>query len=95
MISHFDELLPPDFKHKEMGMYEYMFCQWALPDNVKKALEYFIDHYHGEHKVVKYAAVNNYRQKYEKEAPAVKRFLSNILVLFADSNDEDLMENIA
>ena len=49
----------------------------------------------GEHKVVKYAAVNNHRQSYDKEDPAVKRFLSNIIVLFTDSNDEDLMGNIA
>ena len=78
-----------------MGMYEYIFCQWALPNNVKKALEYFVSHYKGEHKVVKYAAVNNHRQSYDKEDPAVKRFLSNIIVLFTDSNDEDLMGNIA
>lgn len=95
VISHFDELLPPDFKHKDMGMYEYIVCQWALPNNVKKALEYFVSHYKGKHKVVKYAAVNNHRQSYDKEDPAVKRFLSNIIVLFTDSNDEDLMGNIA
>lgn len=54
-----------------------------------------ISHYKGQHKVVKYAAVNNHRQNYDKEDPAVKRFLSNIIVLFTDSNDEDLMGNIA
>lgn len=95
MISHFDELLPPDFKHKDMGMYEYIFCQWALPNNVKKALEYFISNYNGEHKVVQYAAVNKHRQKYDKDSKMVKKFHSNIIVLFTDSNDEDLMENIA
>lgn len=95
VISHFDELLPPDFKHKDMGMYEYIFCQWALPNNVKKALEYFISNYNGEHKVVQYAAVNKHRQKYDKDSKMVKKFHSNIIVLFTDSNDEDLMENIA
>lgn len=95
VISHFDKLLPSNFKHKDMGMYEYIFCQWALPNNVKKALEYFISHYNGDHKVVQYAAVNKHRQNYDKDSKIVKQFLSNIIVLFTESNDEDLMENIA
>ena len=95
VISHFDELLPPDFRHKNMGLYEYIFCKWALQDNVKKALEYFIAHYKGMHKVVKYAAVNKHSVDYDKNSDIVKKFISNIKVLFADSNDEDLMEEIA
>lgn len=95
VISHFDELLPPDFRHKNMGLYEYIFCKWALQNNVKKALEYFIAHYKGMHKVVKYAAVNKHGVDYDKNSEIVKKFISNIKVLFADSNDEDLMEEIA
>lgn len=95
VISHFDELLPSDFRQKHMGLYLYIFCQWALQNNVKKALDYFIAHYKGMYKVVKYAAVNKHNVDYDKNSEIVKKFLSNIKVLFADSNDEDLMEEIA
>lgn len=92
VITHFDELLPADFKQKQMGMYEFYFCQWALHTNVKKAVEYFIDNYNGNHKVVKYAAVNKQGAKYDKNSECAKRFFSNINVLFADSKDADFME---
>ena len=73
-------------------MYEFYFCQWALHTNVKKAVEYFIDNYNGNHKVVKYAAVNKQGAKYDKNSECAKRFFSNINVLFADSKDADFME---
>ena len=92
VVSHFDELLPRDFKQKSMGMYEYIFSQWALPMNVKRAVEYFADNYEGEYKVAKYAAVSKHGIKYDKNSDCVKEFISNIRVLFADSKDEDLME---
>lgn len=95
VIGHFDDLLPSDFKHKQMGLYEYIFCQWALPNNVKKAVEYFINHYNGKYKVVKYNAVNNRSLQYDKNSEIVKNFFSNINKLFEESNDEDLMENFA
>lgn len=41
VISHFDELLPPDFRQKNMGLYEYIFCKWALQNNVKKGFRIF------------------------------------------------------
>lgn len=95
VISHFDELLPSDFRQKHMGLYLYIFCQWALHNNVKRALEYFTAHYKGKYKVVKYTGVNKHNVDYNKNSEIVKKFLSNIKVLFADSNDEDLMEEIA
>lgn len=95
VISHFDELLPSDFRQKHMGLYLYIFCQWALHNNVKRALEYFTAHYKGKYKVVKYTGVNKHNVDYDKNSEIVKKFISNIKVLFADSNDEDLMEEIA
>ena len=95
VISHFDELLPADFKHKLMGMYEYIFCQWALPSNIKQAVEYFIQHYHGRHKVVKYAAANKRSSQYDKNSEKAKNFFININRLFQDSNDEDLMGDVS
>lgn len=95
VISHFDELLPSNFQQKNMGLYLYIFCQWALQNNVKKALEYFTAHYKGRYNVVKYAAVNKHNVDYNKNSEIVKKFLSNITVLFAESNDEDLMEETA
>ena len=92
VISHFDELLPADFKHKLMGMYEYIFCQWALPDNVKQAVEYFIEHYNGNYAPVKYAAVNKHSLEYNKSSEMVKDFISGINVLFANSNNAELMD---
>lgn len=94
VVSHFDELLPADFNHKDMGLYEYMFCQWALPSNIKQAVEYFIQHYHGKHKVVKYAAANKRSSQYDKNSEKAKNFFSNINRLFEDSNDEDLMGDV-
>ena len=92
VISHFDELLPADFKHKLMGMYEYIFSQWALPDNVKQAVEYFIEHYNGNYAPVKYAAVNKHSLEYNKSSEMVKDFISGINVLFANSNNAELMD---
>ena len=48
-----------------------------------------------KYKVVKYTGVNKHNVDYDKNSEIVKKFLSNIKVLFADSNDEDLMEEIA
>ena len=45
--------------------------------------------------MVKYTGVNKHNVDYDKNSEIVKKFLSNIKVLFADSNDEDLMEEIA
>ena len=95
VVSHFDELLPKDFKKRMMGLYEYIFSKWALPMNVKKAVEYFAEHYQGSYKVVKYAAVNKQSANYDKNSDTVKNFISNINVLFADSKDADLMEYTA
>lgn len=92
VISHFDELLPTDFKHKLMGMYEYIFCQWALPENVKQAVEYFIEHYNGKYTPVKYAAVNKHSLEYDKNSEMVKDFASGINVIFANSNNAELMD---
>ena len=63
--------------------------------NVKKAVEYFAEHYQGSYKVVKYAAVNKQSANYDKNSDTVKNFISNINVLFADSKDADLMEYTA
>lgn len=95
VVSNFDDLLPADFNHKDMGLYEYMFCQWALPSNIKQAVEYFIQHYHGKHKVVKYAAANKRSSQYDKNSEKAKNFFSNINRLFQDSNDEDLMGDVS
>ena len=75
-----------------MGMYEYIFCQWALPENVKQAVEYFIEHYNGNYTPVKYAAVNKHSPEYNKNSEMVKDFVSGINVIFANSNNEDLMD---
>lgn len=95
VVSHFDELLPKDFKQKKMGLYEYIFSQWALPENVKRSVEYFVENYQGCHKVVKYAAANKQSVNYDRNSDIVKDFISNINVLFADSKDTDLMEYTA
>lgn len=92
VVSHFDELLPRDFKQRMMGLYEYIFSQWALPKNVKKAVEYFAEHYQGSYKVVKYGAASKQSVNYDRNSDTVKNFISNINVLFADSKDADLME---
>ena len=83
VVSHFDDLLPADFNHKDMGLYEYMFSQWALPSNIKQAVEYFIQHYHGRHKVVKYAAANKRSSQYDKNSEKAKNFFINM----ASTND--------
>lgn len=92
VISHFDELLPARFKHKLMGMYEYIFCQWALPENVKQAVDYFLEHYNGIYKPVKYAAVNKHSLGYDKNSKMVKDFTAGINVIFANSNNAELMD---
>ncbi len=92
VVAHFDDLLPAGFKQKSMGLYEYIFSQWAYPDNVKKAVEYFIAHYDGQYHTVKYGAANKQSVNYDRNSDIVKNFNSCINVLFADSKDADLME---
>ena len=95
VVSHFDELLPVDFKQRMMGLYEYIFSKWALPMNVKRAVEYFAEHYQGSYKVVKYGAASKQSVNYDQNSDIVKNFTSKINVLFADSKDADLMEYTA
>lgn len=95
VIMHFDELLPKDFKHKMMGYYEYIFCQWALPGNIKRATGYFIKHYNGVHKTSKYAAVNKQSVHYYKDSDDVKDFIKNINLLLAASKQPELMDQSA
>ena len=67
VVAHFDELLPADFSHKDMGKYMYFFCKWALPTNIKQAHAYFLKHYHGKHKPSQYAAVNAHSKEWCKD----------------------------
>lgn len=90
VILHFDELLPKDFKHKMMGYYEYIFCKWALPENIKQATAYFLKHYKGQHKPSKYGAVNKQSSKYDKGSNDVKTFIKNIGNLLSSSKIPDL-----
>ena len=34
-IAFFDDCLPDDFTKKKLGEYQYMFCIWAMPNNIK------------------------------------------------------------
>lgn len=95
VIKHFDELLPKDFKHKLMGYYEYVFCMWALPGNIKRATEYFIKHYNGAYKTSKYAAVNKQSVHYHKDSDDVKEFIKNINFLLSASKQPELMSQSA
>lgn len=95
VIKHFDELLPRDFKHKLMGYYEYVFCMWALPGNIKRATEYFIKHYNGAYKTSKYAAVNKQSVHYHKDSDDVKDFIKNINLLLSASKQPELMSQSA
>ena len=67
VVAHFDELLPSNFSHKDMGKYIYFFCKWALPTNIKQAHAYFLKHYHGKHKPSQYAAVNAHSKEWCKD----------------------------
>lgn len=95
VIKHFDELLPKEFKHKQMGYYEYVFCMWALPGNIKRATEYFIKHYDGIHKTSKYAAVNKQSVHYHKDSDDVKNFIKNINKVLSASKQPELMSQSA
>lgn len=95
VVSHFDEVLPIGFNHREMGLYEYIFGKWALPHNIKRATEYFIKNYNGKHKTTKYAGVSKNSSKYDKDSKMVKNFISAVNNLLLSSNDEDLVNNIA
>ena len=60
------------------------FSQWALPDNVKQAVRYFIRYYLNL-KPVKYAAVSKHSIECDKSSDIVKSFSSGINVLFANN----------
>ena len=93
VIGHFDELLQASgLTKKSMGLYEYMFCKWAMPinGNIKKCVEYFNENYRGEHQTVKYTGVNRQSTKYDKNSSMVKNFHSNINSLINDSKNPEL-----
>lgn len=83
VIEHFDELVPSVSKEKPIGLYEYIFCQWATSTKgIKNVLDYFTDHYHGKYKLSKYGAVNKQASKYDKNSEIAKNFHDNINSLF-------------
>lgn len=63
-----------------------------LPENVKQAVDYFLEHYNGIYKPVKYAAVNKHSLGYDKNSKMVKDFTAGINVIFANSNNAELMD---
>ena len=86
IVKHFDELLPDYFNHKMMGKFQFYFCKWALPGNIKKGNEYFIKHYKGNLKVSQYAAVNNHGKNYDQHSEEVKNFHKAIDILLKRNN---------
>ena len=89
VIKHFDELLPKNFKHKKMGYYQYIFCKWALPENIKRCTTYFINHYKGAHKVRQYAAVSRQSVKYLRDSKDVKEFMTRLKELLLQFNSAE------
>ena len=90
VIAHFDELLPNNFIHKEMGEYEYMFAKWALPANIKGAVDYFCENYRGQHKITKYGGANKHSKNYDKNSDKVKAFLAAINRLLDEKSDTNI-----
>lgn len=88
VVKHFDELLPDYFTHKLMGRFQYYFCKWAYPSNIRRATEYFIKHYQGKYKVSKYGAVNTHSKEYDINSPEVKKFNSAIQTLLNKENKQ-------
>ena len=74
----FDDCLPDDFKKSQLGEYQYMFCKWAMPNNIKGMNNYLIKHYSGKYKLTKYGGVSKHSSKYNKNAPEVTVFYSRI-----------------
>ena len=77
-IAFFDDCLPDDFTKKKLGEYQYMFCIWAMPNNIKGMNNYLIKHYSGKYKLTKYGGVSKHSSKYNKNAPEVTAFYSRI-----------------
>ncbi len=73
-INSFDDLLPANFNQKKMGEYTYYFAQWANPNNIRKAVNYFLDNYKGHYKAVGYTAVISHSAKYDKNSAEVIQF---------------------
>ena len=89
VVANFDLLLPEDFKHKDMGRYQFMFCMVFQPNNIKKANLYFRNHYNGKYKTTKEAGVNKHRSSYDEKSKEVKEFKSKIASLLdAKSKNE-------
>ena len=78
VVANFDSLLPEDFSPKDMGKYQYIFCYWALPHNIKKANQYFHNNYNGNYKITLYCGVNKHRSNYDKNSKETKEFLGKI-----------------
>ena len=77
-IACFDNCLPDDFKTSKLGEYQYMFCKWAMPNNIKGMNEYLMKHYTGKYQLRKYGGVNKHSSKYDKNSPEVTGFYSRI-----------------
>ena len=77
-IACFDDCLPDDFTKKKLGEYQYMFCKWAMPNNIKGMNEYLMKHYTGKYQLRKYGGVNKHSSKYDKNSPEVTGFYSRI-----------------
>ena len=77
-IACFDNCLPDDFKTSKLGEYQYMFCKWAMPNNIKGMNEYLMKHYTGKYQLRKYGGVNKHSSKYDKNSPEVTDFHSRI-----------------
>ena len=77
-IACFDDCLPDDFTKKKLGEYQYMFCKWAMPNNIKGMNEYLMKHYTGKYQLRKYGGVNKHSSKYDKNSPEVTVFYSRI-----------------
>lgn len=90
--NHFDEVLPSNFGQKSMGKYQYYFCKWALPGNIKACNKYFCKHYHGKWRPSGYAAVNSHSTDYVKRENEISNFREAIKGLLERANMPDIAE---
>lgn len=95
VIANFDDLLPEGFSTRQMGEYQYMFCQWAVGNNnIKGSNAYLTKHYNGKYKLRGYGAVNKHARNYDKNSSKTAEFISRINLMLntePQNNQEKMM----
>lgn len=93
-VANFDKFLPDNIKKGDVSKYVCAFItEWIKPKEIKTALAFFKDNYHGKYNIAAYSTINRYRSWGHDNKEEVATFIGRINDFFCAGTTDDAMTN--